>query len=185
MLRLMTTPHGWQNLATQRHRVRDRDDILSAIQTVHEDATETEVLGGDYLAYWLGDAKEGDLIGFAWKADDVWFYAVMNRIALDVGVHCTLVIEGRKVSIAPTIRHKVETGEIKVVERDENAGLRQLEQNLRAAANAPRPKRERNVIISREVFREAGEYYALVETKTAVKQLGPFSSKRAAEEAQL
>lgn len=172
----MMTPHGWQNLATERHRIGAREQLLPTIQAVHEDAIEIEVAG--YLAYWLGEDKDRDLVALAWQADDIWFYACMNRIAVELGVQCTLIVEGRKVRVVPTIRHKVEIGEIAVI--NEKPSFPDSAWPKERAFETPKPRRERNAVLSREVFSENGSWYALVETKDRVKQLGPFRSKREA-----
>jgi hypothetical protein len=180
------TPHGWQNLSPERHRTIDREQILFAIQAVHEDAEETEI-GDGYLAYWLGETDDRNLIGFAWKTDHVWFFAYMNRIALDVGVHCTLDTTGRRVRILPTVRqtpaeYPPVPARPTLTLEDEHKGLKDLANALKTATE--KPKRTRNAVISREVFREGGQWYAMIELKSRMRQLGPFASKKAAEEAQ-
>src|SRR5579864_7046453 len=85
------TPLGWQNLASERQRVRGRDTVLAEIQKIHVDVEEIDV-GGDDYAYATGPDRL--LIGIAWRAeqsDVMWWYAVMSDTMFAAGMRCVII----------------------------------------------------------------------------------------------
>ncbi len=84
------TPIGWQNLASERQRIRGRDTVLAEIHKIYPDAEEIEV--GDDYAYATGPDRL--LVGIAWKAeqsDVMWWYVVMSDTVFAAGMRCVIM----------------------------------------------------------------------------------------------
>ena len=180
---------GWQNLTSERVRVRGRENILFEILKFHADAFETVV--GDDLAYWIGSREKPELVGVAWDAGGgSWFYACMNAIAIDMGVQCTLLSVDGKNHIFPGSREQAEkqmaARQATPTAEYEEVGARRF---LRAIFGENLTEPQRLVVEdppreNGEVFREDGAWWKWVETPTMARQLGPYPTAGKAAKAQ-
>lgn len=157
--------HGWQNLAPERQRTPTRENALIEIQKTHPGVWDT-LVGEDY-AYFVGSQENPRLVGIAWRSRDSWFFACMNEIAFEIGVSCRLITENGKNRIVPCSS----------IQPDENRGLRELAHALQQPIQRTREPRA----VTRRVFREDGQWWVEVETRTHLKHKGPYQSKAEAE----
>lgn len=183
---------GWQNLASERQRAATRADVLAQIQRVHSEAEIVETQIGEDFAYWIGPDER--LVGMAWIKDGIWHYACMNEIAFSAGVQCTLVhkrdtgqnriIPGRLPGVSGVVYQDVQPKNVQPKNEDRRSADITPLKTLAAALQAQRqPAAKRSRIPAGRVYREKDGWYKLVETKTHVREFGPFPSKELAQSA--
>ena len=205
----MSYPQGWQNIASERHRVRGQEAVLPLIEQIHAQAYETKV--GDDYAYWLGPEDQPRLIGIAWKSEDSdsWWYCCMSERAVESGMLCTLIHESRdagarKLPPDENYRNRVVPGLIpgftalitsvelaQITKTASKAQQAPARRSVARPAPRPRPAPVRPIrpapaspaAVTRRVYQQRGQWYAWVETATRAREFGPFASRAEADAA--
>lgn len=165
---------GWQNLAPEKHRTGTPNSVLDAVARVHPGVWETQETGGDY-AYWVGLGDNPRLVGVAWRGDGSWSYAIMNQTAFGMGICCALVNKDGKNRIVPAmpIRPKPEPEPAPLV-NEAPPLLNELASRFREpAVRQPREPKA----VKKRVYQNKGMWFVKVESKTHLRELGPFASQ--------